>query len=155
MDTNVNVALLVLRWALLIGLWVFVAVAIKSMYQLIRPTTAQPRGGRRTGGRRRHDTAPGTLVVQSGPAAGGRFAFRSLAEFTIGRDPTCTVTIPDDAMSGQHAKFMRTTAGWIIEDLESRNGTTVDDHRIDRGGSETVTVGTTITVGRTTVRLEP
>ena len=46
---------------------------------------------------------------------------------TIGRDTTCDVTIDDPGTSRRHVRFSATTAGFIVEDLGSKNGTLVND----------------------------
>ncbi len=47
-------------------------------------------------------------------------------ETTIGREPTCTVTIDDDLVSRAHAVFRRHADYVEVEDLKSRNGTRVN-----------------------------
>jgi predicted component of type VI protein secretion system len=58
----------------------------------------------------------------------------SLAEFIqlqmvtyIGRDPTCTIVVADDATSNQHACLFCSDGVWWLKDLGSRNGTLLND----------------------------
>lgn len=48
----------------------------------------------------------------------------------VGRDPECDICIPDHRISRQHAKIQITPTGLIVEDLNSRNGTLVNDEKI-------------------------
>jgi pSer/pThr/pTyr-binding forkhead associated (FHA) protein len=50
----------------------------------------------------------------------------------VGRDPECDVCIPDHRISRKHAKITVTQLGVIVEDLNSINGTFVNDQKIDR-----------------------
>lgn len=47
----------------------------------------------------------------------------TVAETTIGRLPTCSVCLPNSAVSRTHALLTRTATGFQIRDLNSRNGT--------------------------------
>jgi hypothetical protein len=47
-------------------------------------------------------------------------------QFTIGRDPTCDLVLDGRLISRQHARIVRHGAAYVIEDLHSRNGTTVN-----------------------------
>lgn len=48
--------------------------------------------------------------------------------FAIGRAPDNNVVIPEDPYcSGHHARIFWDQGGWWIEDLNSSNGTTVND----------------------------
>jgi serine phosphatase RsbU (regulator of sigma subunit)/pSer/pThr/pTyr-binding forkhead associated (FHA) protein len=52
-------------------------------------------------------------------------------EFILGRDPkTCHIHIPNNAVSRQHAKITKVADSYFIEDLESRNGTWVNNQEI-------------------------
>jgi predicted component of type VI protein secretion system len=51
---------------------------------------------------------------------------------TIGRLPDNTVSIDNPAVSARHARIDRSGDLFIVEDLESRNGTFVNDHRVTR-----------------------
>ncbi len=49
------------------------------------------------------------------------------APAVIGRDATCEITIDDPSTSRQHARFVPTDRGYVVEDMGSRNGTLVND----------------------------
>lgn len=51
---------------------------------------------------------------------------------TVGRDAACQIVIPDMSVSRQHVRIAREAQGFILIDLNSRNGTTVRGQRISR-----------------------
>ena len=50
--------------------------------------------------------------------------------FTIGREPGCDLFLEDTTVSRAHARLTRTADGWLLADLGSTNGTTVNGWRI-------------------------
>lgn len=69
------------------------------------------------------------LLIERGTLAGERIA---LAEFpvTIGRDPTNRLVLKDEHVSRFHARIKERGLIFVIEDLDSRNGTYVNGDRI-------------------------
>jgi len=47
-------------------------------------------------------------------------------EIIIGRDEQADLTLQDDSVSRRHARIRRTKSEFVLEDLDSRNGTYVD-----------------------------
>jgi len=47
-------------------------------------------------------------------------------ELVIGRHPGCDVVLPGQAVSRRHARLRFRDGTWILEDLESTNGTVVN-----------------------------
>ena len=47
----------------------------------------------------------------------------------IGRDESCTLVVSDDSVSRRHALLEKDTAGFLVTDLDSTNGTYVNDQR--------------------------
>lgn len=45
---------------------------------------------------------------------------------TLGRNIRCDVCLDDSLVSDEHAAIMRTDGGYVIEDLNSRNGLTLN-----------------------------
>ena len=52
--------------------------------------------------------------------------------YLIGRSEDCTICIPADSISGHHAQIAPTEEGWVIEDLGSSNGTSINDQPISQ-----------------------
>lgn len=51
------------------------------------------------------------------------------ASTVIGADPGCRVVIEEDYVSGRHAEVLRSEHGFLLRDLDSTNGTYVNDVR--------------------------
>lgn len=61
------------------------------------------------------------LVAQAGPLAGQRIVINGT--LTIGREPSCTIIIPDRQVSRFHARLVPMPEGVMLEDMGSKNGT--------------------------------
>jgi pSer/pThr/pTyr-binding forkhead associated (FHA) protein len=48
----------------------------------------------------------------------------------IGRSPECDVALDDGQLSRRHCRLMPSAHGWVLSDLDSRNGTKFRGHRI-------------------------
>ena len=93
--------------------------------------------------------ARGCVVsVLEGPDVGKRFTVDDFVtqRVLVGQSPVCTVCLTDRAVSRRHAALEGDRAGMRLIDLESSNGTFVNDLRVRdvslRGG-ETVRMGST------------
>jgi hypothetical protein len=53
-------------------------------------------------------------------------------ELLIGRHRSCDVVLSSDAVSRRHARIFFRDGGWILQDLESTNGTRVNGVRVGR-----------------------
>lgn len=69
------------------------------------------------------------------------------AECTIGRAPENGISVPDGSVSAKHARIVRTDDGFLIEDLQSRNGTFVNGERV-LDGQRKLADGDLIRVGK-------
>ena len=67
----------------------------------------------------------------------------------IGRAPSCELHIADRTVSGEHATIQWRKSTWYIRDLGSRNGTFVNDKRIEPGASHALVQGMRLTFGST------
>ena len=54
-------------------------------------------------------------------------------ETTFGRKPTNDIVIDHPTVSGFHGKIKKQGAEWVVEDLNSTNGTFINGHRIKSG----------------------
>lgn len=70
----------------------------------------------------------------------------------IGRNAGNTIVIEDDYVSGEHALLSLRGSQWWLEDLNSRNGTLLNDIALD--GPAVVTVGDVMTIGNTRFKLD-
>ena len=51
--------------------------------------------------------------------------------YMIGRAPGSDIELTEDSISSRHARLEKTAGGWRLTDLQSTNGTFVNDRRID------------------------
>ncbi len=70
---------------------------------------------------------PGTLIYPDGY----RFDLSSTGPdgIVLGRDPDSDIMIDDEKASREHAQLRPSPRGWIVEDLDSTNGTRVNGFR--------------------------
>lgn len=81
---------------------------------------------------------------------GGVVPFGDTA-LVIGRSKDCDVPLADGNVSRRHAEIGRSADGFMLRDLDSTNGTTVNGRRVK---SATVGEGDEITLGTSTLRIE-
>ncbi len=82
-----------------------------------------------------------------------RWEYRVLGdEVVIGRSTRAALTIPDRSLSRLHARLFKNDDGWRVEDLGSRNGTFIDQVRVD--GETGVNLGQTLSLGGSRVLLK-
>ena len=78
------------------------------------------------------------LTVNSGSQAGRRYQL-ARSRYVLGRHPDCDIVVDAGSVSRHHAQVLRISDECFIEDLNSRNGTFVNDrmifgrHRLDEG----------------------
>jgi len=72
----------------------------------------------------------GSLIITVGPAMGQKYELNQ-PKMVMGRHPDCEIVIDAGAVSRQHAQIILADDNFYIEDLQSRNGTYVNDRRIE------------------------
>lgn len=90
------------------------------------------------------------LVITSGARAGAEFPL-GRDEITIGRSSDSAIIIRDDYTSTHHARLMLWNGRWMIQDLDSTNGTFLNGSRVTV--PTPIPLGATVKVGATTFEL--
>ena len=90
------------------------------------------------------------IMITSGPKAGLELPLGS-EPLTIGRSSESGLVIRDDYTSSHHARLLLWGDQWMIQDLDSTNGTWHDGQRVSTPVS--VRIGAPIKVGATTFEL--
>jgi Nif-specific regulatory protein len=70
------------------------------------------------------------LVAREGGAWCEIYKLAPANKMTVGRDPASLIVLSDDKCSRRHAEIELSQDGWLIEDLNSRNGTKINGTRI-------------------------
>ncbi|MBX0300622.1 FHA domain-containing protein [Cryobacterium sp. 1639] len=90
------------------------------------------------------------LVITSGPKSGTEFPLGS-EPVTIGRSSDSSLVIRDDYTSTHHARLMLWHDDWMLQDLDSTNGTFLNGKRVTVPTS--VPLNTTVKIGATSFEL--
>jgi len=90
------------------------------------------------------------LVIIAGPKEGLEIDLPD-EQLTIGRSNDAGLVIRDDYTSSHHARLLKWPNGWVIQDLDSTNGTFLDGARVH--SPTYVPLNTSITIGTTTFEL--
>ncbi len=91
------------------------------------------------------------LLLLTGPSAGR--LYEVVAEVTIGRSPSCEISVDDDKVSRRHARIFLRDGQARILDLGSRNGTLLNGERVV--GETLLLPGDRVQVGETRVLFDP
>mgnify|MGYP000370571606 CR=1 FL=1 len=92
-----------------------------------------------------------TLLVTAGPKEGLSLELVPEEQFTIGRSGDSTLVIRDDNTSTHHARLMLWNDQWMIQDLDSTNGSFVDGKRVSI--PTPVPLNTPVTIGTSAFEL--
>ncbi|MEA9985409.1 FHA domain-containing protein [Subtercola sp. RTI3] len=90
------------------------------------------------------------LVITSGAKAGTEIEL-GVDPLTIGRSTDSSVVIRDDYTSTHHARLLNWNNEWVIQDLDSTNGTFLDGKRVTQPTA--VALNTPIKIGSTSFEL--
>jgi pSer/pThr/pTyr-binding forkhead associated (FHA) protein len=112
-----DVILLVLRLVVALALYAFLGLLAYYLFKDFRAAVS-----------------PRTLAPEAhleevvGPNPGALF---SLVEFNLlGRAGDCTIRVPDKTISAHHGRLSFHASQWWLEDLGSRNGSSINDVRV-------------------------
>lgn len=144
-----------LRLAFLALLWIFIIFTVITVKNDVYGTRVSQRTPQRSvrsvlPAREEAPSKPWALVVTGGPLAGTRIPLNSAA-VTVGRSPDSALVLDDGFASARHARFYNDGTAWVVEDLNSTNGTWVANTRIDQ--PTRIQEGVPVVIGRTTVEL--
>jgi len=94
---------------------------------------------------------PSEIAVLTGRTAGNNILLEGKKEILIGRAPSSDMVIGDEFASSMHAKLVHVGSDWVLQDLNSTNGTHLDGKKLTT--PETIRPGMTIRIGTTTFEL--
>ena len=170
-----ELTLVLIRFAYLAILWIFVLGAISvirsDMFGARVETAGGSRRDRRTAtqaqkqaqkqaarqaakARRPARGNPSQVVVRDGPNAGQRVPLDSALDGTpllVGRGPDAPIRLDDDYVSTRHARIGLSGDTWYVEDLGSTNGTYIGNQRLTQATA--IQLGTQVRIGKTTLEL--
>ncbi|SES10729.1 FHA domain-containing protein FhaB/FipA [Corynebacterium cystitidis] len=146
-----SVVLLLVRFGLLVLLWILIIIVILALRRDVKRSSGTRHAAVSSNPIRREKAR--AITVVEGPLKGSHMNIASIEAFTLGRSNENDFVLGDDFSSSRHARLFRRGSDWFVEDLDSRNGTFVGGTRIEQ--PERVSVGTDIKMGRTIVRLIP
>jgi FHA domain len=140
-----GLVLFIIRLILAVLLYGFLGLMVWLLWQDVRAAArAAAVRGRRLGR---------LVVLESGlPDLAPGAEFPLLAITSLGRAPTNTATLPDETTSLEHALIHLREGQWWLEDLESRNGTRLNDAPV--AAPAPIMAGDVIGVGRVKLKLE-
>jgi hypothetical protein len=114
------------------------------------PAPSVPKPASSGGGATATLSSVSRIVITSGPKAGLELPL-GREPLTIGRSSESGLVIRDDYTSSHHARLVLWGEQWMIQDLDSTNGTWHDGQRV--ASPVPVKVGAPIKVGATTFEL--
>ena len=94
------------------------------------------------------------LIIQQGPDVGRKFVLEEQVS-VLGRQPESTICLPARAVSREHARILRTDQGFLVEDLDSSNGTFLNRQRLKPHDPVPLTEQHTLHVGPYVLALLP
>ena len=162
-----ELTLMLIRFAYLAILWIFVlsAISVVRSDMFGARVDSTPRAERRANKRSRKEEqssrgkpvkrprgAPTHVAVVDGANAGETVSLEE-TPILIGRGADAAIRLDDDYVSTRHARIAVTGSGdqWFVEDLGSTNGTYIGSVRLTQ--PTTISVGTQIRIGKTILEL--
>lgn len=156
-----ELTLMLIRFAYLAILWIFVLSAISvirsDMFgaRIEQAPRAQRREQRRAAKSRpapakRPRGAPTHVAIVEGANAGETISLDG-APLLIGRGSDAAIRLDDDYVSTRHARIAASGDQWFVEDLGSTNGTYLGSQRLSQ--PTTLQLGSKVRIGKTTLEL--
>lgn len=161
---DVEEALLILKVAFLVLLYVFIWVIVRAATRDVRTapqesiilSAADASALRDEAGIPAPQPVPpashGTLHVLAGPALPAGSVVEITGTTTFGRGAECSVTLDDDFVSSRHARVDARDGALWIEDTGSTNGTFVNGARVT--SERQLRAGDVIRIGHTDFRVD-
>ena len=136
-----------LRILLSLILYVFLCLAFWAMWRDLQATRAQAEA-------QAHDGAALVVVVpgETDLLPGDRLPMLPIT--TLGRAPNNTIVLADAFTSAEHARLTQQDGRWWLEDLGSRNGTLLNEVRIQPGKLVAVLEGDLLSLGSVRLRVQ-
>jgi hypothetical protein len=158
-----ELALFLVRTGFLVLLWIF----IFSIISVIRadlfgqkvvskvasanlPNAFVPASGSNPAGAKPSEQKATKIVVTAGENIGTEIAL-SGRQLTIGRAGDSDLIVDDEYTSTHHAKLVFINGEWLIQDLDSTNGTLLDGKKV--ATTTVVPLNTQVRVGQTSFEL--
>jgi pSer/pThr/pTyr-binding forkhead associated (FHA) protein len=159
-----ELTLLLIRFAYLAVLWIFVLSAVSVIRSDMfgaraarqeaerRPSKRQARrqGKAARKPRKAGRGAPSNVTILEGGSRGEVISLDN-APLLIGRGSDAAIRLDDDYVSTRHARIAANEDQWYVEDLGSTNGTYVGSTRITQ--PTTLTLGSQVRIGKTILEL--
>jgi pSer/pThr/pTyr-binding forkhead associated (FHA) protein len=111
---------LALRLLVTVSLYVFIGWAFLSLWRDIKQQGALLASRK---------VPPISLTISRGEPA-PQFRYFSTPDIIIGRDPACECPVDDEAISARHARLCFHHNQWWLEDLNSTNGTLLNQEKL-------------------------
>jgi pSer/pThr/pTyr-binding forkhead associated (FHA) protein len=111
-----GVVVLILRVLMAISLYVFLGLAFYTLWRDLRSQSHLLT----------NQQVP-ALSIQFNVAADDQIHNFNAAEVIVGRDPACELPLDDESVSARHARLSFHHKQWWLEDLNSTNGTFIND----------------------------
>jgi pSer/pThr/pTyr-binding forkhead associated (FHA) protein len=160
-----ELTLMLIRFAYLAILWIFVlsAISVVRSDMFGARIDSTPRADRRAERQQRKQAeksrpkpakrprgAPTHIAVVDGANAGEKVSLDE-APVLIGRGSDAGIRLDDDYVSTRHARIASSGDQWFVEDLGSTNGTYIGSHRLTQ--PTILQLGSKVRIGKTTLEL--
>jgi len=136
-----GIILLVLRIAMTVTLYALLGWVLLLMWRTLKQETLFLSARK---------AVPLTLELDTPEESPQIFHFTD-RDVIIGRDPDCECVLADETISARHARFAYHHSQWWVEDLGSRNGTSLNGAPLT---TPTILIhGDTVKCGKTTLKI--